>query len=304
MKYLNLILIVTLGFFCTISCAPDQNVFIDTTDNLEAGLVVRTLSLSGTTFNFFNVEESVVEVDFEIQAPEGDVVSEVQIFVDFQDNTFFDSQFNTNGTTNPEEVLLQTITASELTEGRFGFPTGSFSYGYQQLLDALGLQNNLDTVYNSDQFIVRIAVVLEDGRILTNVGNNSPSLEDGFFLTPFRYFPTIVCPTLVIDTITIEFEDTFGDGWNGAAIIVTNDGEATSYTLENGSAGEVTFEIPPGTENQTFEFSGGSFDEEVGYTITRQSDGRELASFAPNPPDGPPNGIISLDTGENPCVRD
>lgn len=303
MKYSKIILSLTLAFICTTSCAPDENIFIDATDTLEPGLVVRTLSLSGTVFDFFNVADGLLEVDFEIQAPEGDVVTEVQIFVDFQDNTFFESEFNNNGTTNPDETLIQTITGAELTAGRFGFPSGSFAYSYQQLLDALGLQNDLDTVFDSDQFVVRVAVVLEDGRTLTNTGNNSPSLEDGFFTSPFRYFPTIVCPALVLGDITIDFEDTFGDGWNGAEIIVTNDGVPSSFTLDAGGSGSVTFTVPPGTQNQLFEFSGGSFDEEVGYTITRVSDNRELASFAPNPPDGPPNGPIALDTGVNNCVR-
>ena len=304
MRYLNLILIVALGVFGAISCSPDQNVFIDTTDNLQTGIVVRTLELEGTTFNFFNVAEGLLEVDFEIQPAEGETVAEVQIYADFQDNTFFDTEFNTNGTTAPDEVLLQTITAADLTVGRIGFPSGSFSYSYQQLLDALGLQNDLDTIFDSDQFIVRIAVVMDDGRVFSNSGNNSPSLEDGFFTSPFRYFPTVVCPTLVLGDITIEFEDTEGDGWDGAEIIVTNNGEATSYTLDDGGAGSVTFTIPPGTDDQTFVFSGGGSDDEVGYTIIRESDGRELANFAPNPPDGPPNGAIELNTGENPCVRD
>ena len=302
MKYLNIILSITLVFICTTSCAPEENLFIDATDSLESGIVLRTLSLTGTTFDFFNVPESELEVDFEIQTPSGDEVSEVRIFVDFQDNTFFDSDFNTNGTTSVEETLLQTIVASELTLGRFDFPSGSFSFSYQELLDALDLENNLDTVFNSDQFVVRIEVELTDGRIFTNNGTNSPSLEDGFFLSPFRYFPTIVCPTVVTGDITIDFEDTFGDGWNGAAIIVVNDGEESTFTIEDGGSGSVTFTLPEGSQNQSFSFSGGSFDEEVGYVITRVSDGRELASFSPSS-DGPPNGAITLNTGENPCVR-
>jgi len=302
MKYLKLVLIFTLGFACTISCEPDENVFIDATDTLEPGIVVRTLSQTGTAFDFFNVPESALDVDFEIQAPEGDVVSEVRIFGDFQDNTFFDSEFNTNGTTAADETLLQTIAAAELTSGRFGFPSGSFSFTYQDLLDALGLQNNLDTIFDSDQFVIRVEVELEDGRIFSNDGTNSPSLDAGFFISPFRYFPTIVCPIVVTGDITIEFEDTFGDGWNGAAIVVTNDGEAESFTLDAGSAGSVTVLLPTGVQKQSIAFSGGSFDNEVGYVITRVSDGRVLASFSPST-DGPPDGPITLDTGTNPCVR-
>jgi hypothetical protein len=301
MKYIKLIL--TLGFICTISCEPEDNVAINLNNGVVPGIVVRTLSLTGTTFDFFNVPESVLAVDFEIQAPAGDVVSEVQIFIDFQDNTFFESEFNSNGTTDVEETLIQTITASELASGRFEYPTGSFSFGYQELLDAAGIQNDLNDVFNSDQLIVRLEVLMEDGRTFTNLGTNSPSLEDGFFLSPYRYFSTISCPIVVTGDITIDFEDTYGDGWNGAAIVVTNDGEAESFTLDDGASTSVTVALPTGgVQNQSIAFSGGSFDEEVGYTITRDSDGRVLASFSPSS-DGPPNGGITLDTGTNPCVR-
>ncbi|MFT6933713.1 MAG: hypothetical protein ACJAUQ_000089 [Maribacter sp.] len=302
MKYIKLILIVTLGVFCTISCSVDDNVAVNLDSGVVPGIVVRTLSLTGTTFDFFNVPESELAVDFEIQAPAGDLVSEVQIFVDFQDNTFFESEFNSNGTTDVEETLIQTITASELTSGRFGYPTGSFSFAYQELLDAAGIQNDLDDVFNSDQLIVRLEVLMEDGRTFTNVGNNSPSLEDGFFLSPYRYFSTISCPIVITGDITIDFEDTYGDGWNGAEIVVVSDGEESRFTLDDGLATSVTFTVPEGVSTQSISFSGGSFDEEVGYTITRVSDGRVLASFSPSA-DGPPNGGITLDTGTNPCVR-
>ncbi len=303
MKYLKLILIVTLGFICSISCSPDDgNVFIDTTDAVAPGIVVRTLSLTGTSFDFFDVPGGALDVDFEIQAPAGDQVAEVRILGDFQDNTFFDTEFNTNGTTAVDETLLQTITGAQLTPGRFDFPSGGFTFTYQELLDALGLQNDLDTVFNTDQFVVRVEVEMTDGRVFSNDGTNSPSLEDGFFTSPFRYFSTIVCPIVVTGDVLIEFEDTFGDGWNGAEIIVTNDGESESFTLDAGSAGSVTVTLPDGVQNQSFVFSGGAFDNEVGYVITRVSDGRVLASFSPSA-DGPPNGSINLDTGTNPCIR-
>jgi len=68
MKYLNLILIVTLGFVCSISCSPDDgNVFIDTTDSVAPGIVLRTLSLTGTSFDFFDVPGGELAVDFEIR---------------------------------------------------------------------------------------------------------------------------------------------------------------------------------------------------------------------------------------------
>ncbi len=303
MKHIKLILIVTLGFVFTISCEPEELLPSGVLgNNVKPGIVVRTLSLTGNTFDFFNVEAGRLNVEFEIQAPDNLVVNEVRIFADFQDNTFFVSQFNSNGTTAVDETLLQTIPASSLTAGRFGFPTGSFSFTYQDLLNATGIQNTLDEIFTSDQFVVRVEVSTEDGQIFTNIGGNSPSLEDAFFASPYRYFATITCPLVVSGEFTIDFEDTFGDGWNGAAIVVINDGEESRFTLEDGSEGSVTFTIPEGVQNQTFSFAGGSFDEEVGYVITRVADGRVIASFSPSS-DGPPRGVITLSTGQNPCIR-
>lgn len=302
MKYIKLIVVVTLGFVFTISCTPEDNVAINLEDGVVPGIVVRTLNLTGTVFDFFNVPDSELAVDFEIQAPAGDVVSQVEIFVDFQDNTFFDSEFNTNGTTDVAETLIQTISAAELTVGRFDYPTGSFSFSYQELLDAMGIQNDLDDVFNSDQVVVRLAVTMEDGRVFSNDGTNSPSLEDGFFTSPYRYFSTISCPVVIVGDYTIDFVDSYGDGWNGAEIVVVSDGDESRFTLEDGATGSVTFTVPPGVQNQTVSYSGGAWDEEVSYTITRDSDGRELASFSQSA-DGPPDGVITLDTGLNPCVR-
>jgi hypothetical protein len=69
---------------------------------------------------------------------------------------------------------------------------------------------------------------------------------------------------------TIAFSDTFGDGWNGAAVTVLVDGEATNYTLEDGSSGSQVVSVPVGTSSLSFAFVSGDFDGEVSFTITTE----------------------------------
>ena len=71
-----------------------------------------------------------------------------------------------------------------------------------------------------------------------------------------------VCP------ITIAMEDSYGDGWNGAAIeIYTSDNTlAGTYTIESGSSAEEDVPLVVGT--YTFNWVSGSYDSECSFTIT------------------------------------
>lgn len=78
--------------------------------------------------------------------------------------------------------------------------------------------------------------------------------------------------------------DSFGDGWNGAAIRVTLDGESTDYTVPDGSSGDATIEVPESTTAWKWEFISGSFDGEVTFEITA------------------PNGEVAFEGGPSPTV--
>ncbi|MBO4646355.1 MAG: DUF2436 domain-containing protein [Bacteroidales bacterium] len=71
-----------------------------------------------------------------------------------------------------------------------------------------------------------------------------------------------VCP------ITLTMEDSWGDGWNGAAIeIYSSDNTLVgSYTLDNGTSAEE--EIPLVVGTYTFNWVAGSYDSECSFSIT------------------------------------
>ena len=74
---------------------------------------------------------------------------------------------------------------------------------------------------------------------------------------------------------TLVMVDDFGDGWNGASVTITVDGNSTIYTIDfnnsDGSFGIATFPVSDGAEF-TVEFAGGFFDYEIYYSIS-DSDG-------------------------------
>ena len=84
---------------------------------------------------------------------------------------------------------------------------------------------------------------------------------------------------------TINMVDSYGDGWNGAAIKVVVDGVGTDYTLDDGADGVEVVTVPDGTETLTFEFISGDYDSEVSYSIVSEK-GNTIAKAGPSPAAG------------------
>lgn len=92
---------------------------------------------------------------------------------------------------------------------------------------------------------------------------------------------------------TLSLFDTFGDGWNGASVIVTAAGERTIYTLNNidddGSQRVIPIQVNTG-DSIRIEFTSGSFDNEIFYGLL---DGEGNAIFADGP--FPTEGVVYND---------
>ncbi len=81
---------------------------------------------------------------------------------------------------------------------------------------------------------------------------------------------------------TIDMQDLYGDGWDGAFVTFEIDGEATNYTFGAGSEASFEVEVPAGTSNLVISYTSGAFEEEHVYTITTP-DGDVRGPFGPNP---------------------
>lgn len=86
-------------------------------------------------------------------------------------------------------------------------------------------------------------------------------------------------------TYTLEMFDSFGDGWNGATLIVNLGGQNTVYTVnptDNGGFSRTVNLIVNNGQTLTLTFTPGVFDDEITYAL-RDSDGNILFSDGPDP---------------------
>lgn len=263
-KYIALLVFSSLAISCS-----EQKLIDDVFDTVDRGLVLRTISQSGGTFNLFDTSSTFMAT-LEVQDAEGgDLLSEVEVYATFVDD-------GAAGT----ETLLSTISASAFTDGPFGLPRTDLSVTFTELLTTLGLQDG--DYDNLDNFNLRLVAKLTDGRSYTNNANGTVT-GGSFFSSPFAYSISIACIPITPFTgdYTLEIVDSFGDGWDGAFITVTIDGTSTDYTTA-GTEDTHIISVPDGTEELTFSYTSGNFEGEHSYTLTAPN-GETAAQDGPGP---------------------
>ncbi|SDT06149.1 hypothetical protein SAMN05192545_2673 [Maribacter dokdonensis] len=276
MKINNKILGAILGVSTLlISSCDDGDKVIDTVfDETTRGAILRTIEADGifdrfdtsTTYGF-----TFEEQDYE----DGDLLEKVDLYISFEDNT------EANGDSTVDEILIETFLPADFTDGEFGLPRASYETTLANALSQLGLvEGDFD---GGDAIQFRLILTLTDGRTFTN-DDSTGTITGSFFNAPYFYAPIIKCipPAPVAGEYTIEMEDSYGDGWNGASIDVVIDGVETSYTLDSGAAGSQTFTVPEGTVEFTLAFSSGDWDGEITYEIIAPT-GELALSDGPTP---------------------
>ncbi len=110
---------------------------------------------------------------------------------------------------------------------------------------------------------------------------------------PYTFTTTYTPPGATGDTCTytLELFDSFGDGWNGAVLTITINGQSTDYTFSTGN--EATFQFTA-LQNVPFfvSYSPGSFENEVSYNIL-DPDGNIVFSDGPYPQTGEVTSIVA-----------
>ena len=80
--------------------------------------------------------------------------------------------------------------------------------------------------------------------------------------------------------LCLDMQDSYGDGWNGAAIEVSINGVlVTSFTIATGAAAIDSISTYTG-DNVSFDFVSGTWDTEIPFTITAP-DGTNVGSYGP-----------------------
>lgn len=277
MKYLKVYIVFVLGVLLA-SCSADDKAVDDLEADTIRGAVLRTISNDPNSFAFDDPDSEWTITIEEQDIEDGDLLQSVDVLLDFVDLTG-------NGV-SATETLLMNIPASDFVYDANGLPRYTFTITYQEALDLLGLP--FTTAYAGDSINIRMILYLTDGRTITNT-DIAGTLLGSFFASPFNYRSNIVCPPKAgtIGTWTVDMQDSFGDGWNGATLDIIIDGEtAESFfvTEDEGTVGTRNFDITADNETLSIQYRAGDFDSENTFQVTN------------------PNSIVIIDAGPSPPV--
>ncbi len=265
-----------------VSCSSDDKLVDKVDADVQRGAVLRTITFDPNSF-FFDNTDSEVNYTWEYQdITDGDLLSSVDVTIGFIDGT------PANGTTTATETALASFPASQFSLGEYGLPRVDYSLTYGEALAALGLAFDPAVVTGSDQFVMNITLNLTDGRTITAADLSGTVSGGSFFSSPLTYRIPIVCPPRAgaPGTWTIDMQDSYGDGWNGASVTVTIDGVGTDYLITGaqGDANTETFDVPAGASTLSIIYNSGDWDSEVTFQVTA------------------PNGNTIIDVGPSPAV--
>ena len=143
------------------------------------------------------------------------------------------------------EVLYRTVSRSEMIDGPVGLPRFDISLSLNEALSALGQSS----YRGNDVVNVRFALNLSDGRVISRSAVTG-SMTGSYFKSPFSYPLIIGCrfdannTGSVAGIYTINGQDSYGDGWNGATVEFTVDGVKSVFTFKAKRGSLVPFPEP------------------------------------------------------------
>ncbi len=286
MKKVNIYLIslAMMAFSCSKEFSSDEyGGYEMLTDYMlkeyQVGAALRTITESGS-YRFFDPGNSLWSATLETHDHEsGGLTESVEWYV-------------SNGGNN--EVLARTVSRSEMYDGPVGLPRMDIS---MSLVEAGGLVGGYQ---GGNTIIHRMVLKLTDGRTFSTE-SVSGSLTQSYFKSPFQYRKTITCfmdagiVAAVPGLYTVNMTDSWGDGWNGAAVVMTLDGVDYSTSFNSGSADTIVFEVPTSASTMGFKFVAGAWDSEVDFNIVYSKlDGSNSQTALPNVGASPPTGYYAL----------
>ena len=286
MRKIKLYSSILLATIISITACKDDDLDRLNITTIESGAILRTISKQLPAIDITNPAGATMSVDLEFDDFLGqDTMESVDVFASFVDATPVAGQVLTFN-----EVSMGNVSASTFTANENGKLQGTISMNIGSAMSAIGVTD--DQLYGGDIFLMRLVLNTTDGRTFTS-DNVGPKIQgSSAFVSPFRYSGSVVCPPLT-GTWTIDMQDSYGDGFNGAAIEVNLDGVITPYSIA-GSSGSATIEVPSDAIGLVFSFKSGDYDSEITFQIT-----------APNgvvTDHGPSPDVGSIDVGIDFCT--
>ena len=237
----------------TFSCQKPNNTINYVLDNYTSGAVLRTIGSTGE-FNYYAPNESIFKLTIEEHDKEnGDLMEDVEVFLSFNKGT---------------EIKYKTLNPSDFQTGPTGLPRTDLEISLAEATSLLGISSSQYS--GGDAIGIRFKLNLTDGRTFST-GEVTGSMTGSYFKSPYEYSKIIKCIPLgaIAGIYTVKMVDSYGDGWNGASVIVTVDGVEKSFTVsaEQGATNTEVVTIPEDATSMSFEYSKGDWDAEVSYSI-------------------------------------
>lgn len=276
-KQINKIVVLLLSVIMFSGCESDDKAIDLVFDGVSYGAVLRTLEVTGKSFNLSDLNSAFSVIVEEQDEEYGALFSEVEVYV-------------SGGAAGTTEAMVSTIPASAFTTGDKGLPVGTISVTLGETLNALGLGSNYGV---GDVYKIRLNLKLTDGREYS-ASSAASTLQGSYFSSPFQYSSPILCTPKPGDYV-VDMQDSYGDGWQGDGIRVTlsggpADGQVTFIDMLSSYSGgpaccswtdsTQTLTVPAGTEGFTWEYTGDSYPGEVTFQIYAP-DGSLLGNYGP-----------------------
>jgi len=174
-KSLSALLLATALFSCTEGDNPIYTVLND----ISAGAAIRTVKI-GSSYIETGDASGKFQVNLEIQdLKNGQDTDRIDVYVTFLDKTA------DNGSNSKPEVLLKSIKESSFIAGARELPYADLTITINDFKTKFGLTNSQYDC--GDQFVVRLAQVMKDGRIFTRANASASVIGGAYFSSPYQY---------------------------------------------------------------------------------------------------------------------
>ena len=280
------------------SCKDEDLVILPEWESAVHGYAV----INGETTDFKR-GDATVDIDFDLKwksIDQKNTVTKIDLYVLFNES-YKDIDGNNktvkhggdngklirsfSGSEVPAENTVKTFTITQedvfaaysSTTYDYGFGSGAVSVFANPIKPDRNATTN--KFIPGDNFTIKWIFTTEDGRVFDSW---SPSVCTEFPEANCQVDWTVVCAKSIekrTGTWTITGADTYGDSWNGGKIDIIVDGAVFgTFTVPSSAVKNPiteTYTIPAGTTSMRFDFTRGSYAEEIAFKIINP-DGKVL----------------------------
>lgn len=177
----------------------------------SGGVYMRQVQIVSGIFNAESLNTALFSLKLEaVDGKAGSSIESIDMYTSFVDKT------PSNGENNVTEKFVKNVPYA----GNFEIdptsklPRGVISMTFNEALAKVGL--TLAQVDRTDQFIIRHAVKLKDGRVFSSNNASSALLTGAFYQSPYRNIVSVSCPSQV-QNVEVTYVTTVLDDGSGSA---------------------------------------------------------------------------------------